>query len=279
MDLKTGIRAFFFWMINCGRSPGTCRRYRDTLENLPLQDRPLQEITAQDLLTHLKKFEHLSPGSRNNVKACLRSFFSWCVENDFLPKSPARLLVLEKVPQREMPHLSKGQIKKFLKATEGNSRDHFLFPLFLFTGCRLSEVQQLNVGNIRGKKQMRVLGKGRKSRMIPLSSQIQKLAKESLNGDPDDFPLFRSQRGGRLSKGQIQVAFKRYLRKVGIQGKFSVHSMRHTFGTLIYKKTRDLRLTQELLGHASPSTTCIYSHVADLDKKRAVEAILGIKRG
>jgi integrase/recombinase XerC len=131
----------------------------------------------------------------------------------------------------------------------------------------------LDVGDIRGKKILRVVGKAQKSRVIPLSSQIQKLSKGYFNGDRDDSPLFRTQRGGRLSNGQIQVAFKRYLRRAGIQGRFSVHAMRHSFASHVYAKTKDLLLVSQLLGHSSVQTSMRYSHLGDDRKREAVQGI------
>ena len=92
-----------------------------------------------------------------------------------------------------------------------------------------------------------------------------------VNGNPPDSPLFMSLRGERLSASATQGLFKGYLKKAGIDpGKFHIHSLRHTFATMIYKKTKDLRLTQDLLGHSSANTTARYAHVGDVQKKAAV---------
>ncbi len=273
MILKDAVRQFFFWMVQSGRSPGTSRSYRRVLEELPFQNKPLEEITPQDLLAHLQTFNHLSPGSRNNIKAVFRSFFSWATENDLIPKSPARTIAFERIPMKEAKYLSIQEVQKFRRTIKGKGRDELLFEIALQTGLRLSELSSLNVGMVRNRKSFVVVGKGRKSRTVFLNQSLQSLIRQNVNGGPSDEPLFISRRGTRLSGSQIQNLFKAYLQRAGIKKGYSVHAMRHTFGTMIYRKSRDLRLTQELLGHSNPSTTCRYAHVGEADKRRAIEKI------
>ena len=173
---------------------------------------------------------------------------------------------------KEAKYLSLAEVRKFREAIKDDPRNQLLFELYLGTGCRLSEIQALNIGDVRTKKSCRVVGKGKKSREVFLPEYLTKLVRNSVNGNRADSPLFLSERGERLSRGRIQAMFKEYCRRAGIKG-VSVHSLRHTFLTEVYRRSKDLRLVQELAGHSSPVTTMRYTHVAEIDKKRAVQKL------
>ncbi len=194
------------------------------------------------------------------------------MENDFLEKDPSRLIHLEKIPMKEAKYLSLAEVKKFRSAIQDDPRNQLLFEMFIQTGMRLSEVASLNIGDVRGKKSFQVVGKGRKVREIFLPLNLTKLVGNSVNGNPPGSPLFTSYRGERLTRGGIQGLFRKYAAKAGIK-RVSVHSLRHTFLTEIYRRTRDLRLTQELAGHSSPVTTMRYTHIGQSEKKAAIQRL------
>lgn len=273
MILKDAVRGFYFYLRGNNHAEGTAKTYRDILEALSGQDFPLEAISLQSLQDHLSQFKDLSPSSLNVKKACLRSFFSWACDSDLLAKNPARMIKAEKIPVKEAAYLSLNEIKRLRKVIE-NPRDKLLFELFLNTGCRLSEIASLNTGDIRGKKSFQIIGKGKKLREIFLSPILIGLIGKSVNGNPTDSAVFTSYRGERLSSSAIQSLFKGYLKKAGIDaGKYHVHSLRHTFLTEIYRRTKDLRLTQELAGHSSPVTTARYAHLNEQDKRKAIQSL------
>lgn len=273
MTLKNAVRQFYFWQSSNGHNPGTARMYRSILEDLPCQEMEIQQITPQSLQDHLSSLNGISPSTRNVKKSCLKSFFRWAMENDFIQKDSSRLIHLEKIPMKEAPYLNPGEIKRLREVIKANPRDQLLFEFYLNTGCRLSEVASLNC-NIKGKKVVTIVGKGNKSRQIFLTPLLTKLVRNSVNGSTSEMPLFQSQRGQRLSAPAIQSLFKTYLRKAGIDSsKYHVHSLRHTFLTEVYRKTKDLRLTQELAGHSSPAMTARYCHVNEQDKRKAIQSL------
>lgn len=274
MILKEAVREFYGYQVTSGRSLLTARSYRNTLENLPNQNDDLASITPTMLQNFLAPIS--SPSSQNGAKSALRSFFKWALESDLIEKDPSRLLKMEQLPQKEAPFMTVKEIAKLRQVIKANPRDQLLFEVFINTGMRLSEVQALNC-SIKGKAEISIVGKGNKSRKIYLPQSLITLIKKNVNGASPDTPLFLSQRGTRLSTGQIQGLFRSYLQRAGLPKKFHVHSLRHTFLTAIYNRTKDLRLTQELAGHSSPVTTARYAHVNSASKVEAINGLYGAK--
>lgn len=272
--MKNSIREFYFYLVGNNHAHSTARGYRTILEHFEITHPgiTLEKVTPQMLQDYLSKFQNLSPSSRNIKKAAFRSFFKWCLENELVRKDPSRLLKFERGLQKELSYFTPEQARRFLSVIE-NERDRVIFTLFLHTGLRLSELASISVGMVKGKDRFLINGKGGKSRKIFLSSFLTKLVEKTLNGRGDEKPLFESKRGTKLSTSQIQSLFKLYLRKARIKGKFCVHSLRHSFATALYSRTKDIRLVQELLGHASIQTTMIYSHVNPSDKVKAINGL------
>lgn len=269
MNLSAAVRSYFFFLR--GNGIKKARSYRNFLERLPNQDQPLENITPQILQDHLSRYAHLSAGSRNIVKSCMHGFFNWALENDFISKDPSRLLKREKHICQEQHFMSLPEISKFRKAIQSNVRDQLLFECYLQLGLRLSEVRNLNVWDVRNRLQARIIGKGSKVRIVPIPETLADLITKTVNGKPDSSPLFISQRGNRLSKKQIQSRFKAYLRKAKIDSrKYHIHSLRHSFASHLYGRTKDLLLVSQLLGHASISTTQRYAHLNEEIKRQAV---------
>jgi len=173
--------------------------------------------------------------------------------------------------------------EKFLKAVEESRsvRDKMIVSLFLATGIRLSELANLFVSKVQDKKILKVVGKGRKEREIPLKTKTQeelraflewkKGAGESLHPNA---PLFCSPlTKKRLSNRAIQFRIDYYVRKADLERDFSPHALRHTFGYGLGKKGIPLQVIQKLLGHSNINTTQIYCQ-PDLDQMRlAVESL------
>lgn len=279
MLMKEAVRSFYFHQIGNGISESTARGYRRTLEDLPFQESDLQEITPESLQHFIsgqrkKDGSPLSPSSMNNRKMALRSFFGWATEADILLKNPARLIRSERIPQKEARTLSTREVEKLRRVIQRNERDHLLYEMFLHLGGRLTEIASLNVGDVRKRDAVTLIGKGKKSRVVPLSPSLRRLIRGSVNGASPDTPLFQSCRKQRLSTSAIEKIFLQYCSLAGIKGA-SVHALRHTFLSAVYRKTKDLRLTMELAGHSNPSTTIRYTHLSREDKKRAVQGLYG----
>jgi integrase/recombinase XerD len=213
-------------------------------------------------LTLIKEFETIGG----------QTFFKWAVENDFLTKDPSRLVRFERVPTKEAKYFDAAQIEAFRKALQGMGRDEAIFTLFIETGLRLSELRSLNCGQVRGKASFLIVGKGNKSREVFLSASLQEMIANHIGKRKDREPIFLSSWGRRLCGGQITYLFKAYCEKASLPI-LSPHALRHSFGTALYESTKDIRLTQELLGHSTPSMTMRYSHINSASKREAINRL------
>ncbi len=174
----------------------------------------------------------------------------------------------------------KRQLLKALGVRTDARRAWALYDLMLATGLRLSETVNLNVGDAQGRTTLEIVGKGAKVREIPLHKAIQEhLAaflrwkawkRESLEPDA---PLFISRNHRRLSPRQVQRDLAKWLAVAGIEGHYSPHALRHTVGTELMRKTGNIRLVQEYLGHADISTTQVYTHVTKEELGQAAELL------
>jgi len=174
----------------------------------------------------------------------------------------------------------------YLSDKKSLEREYFLIDLVLQTGLRIAEVHALNVGDVMNKKKLEIVGKGDKSRSVPLNSEGRKHTEYYLNCKRKrgkslelDTPLFISRNGNRLSVRAIQRAFDRVLKESGINNHYTFHSLRHTFATETLKADRNIRTVQELLGHSRLDTTMVYTYVNDEDKQRAVDALSTAYKG
>ena len=151
-----------------------------------------------------------------------------------------------------------------------------MFSLLLGTGMRLGSVVGLRVRDLDLKgRYIRTIAKGGVERKVYFNSRLSRRLKAYMKAaglSPED-PLFPSRNGGHLSRRQVQLRFKHWLRVAGIDGKYSVHSLRHTFAMNLYRKTGDLRLVQTTLGHKRITTTEIYATADDRRLKRALEKL------
>jgi len=167
-----------------------------------------------------------------------------------------------------------------LKDRKSAERDYFLFNLMLNTGLRVSELASLTVGHIQDRKTLEIIGKGSKIREIPLNTAIRshiekylKIKKRRKENLLDEAPLFVSRKHNTLSVRAIQRSLDKWLKEADIQTAYSPHALRHTFGTELYSKCKNIRLVQDLMGHSDISTTMIYTHVTKAEMEEAVELI------
>jgi integrase/recombinase XerC len=153
-------------------------------------------------------------------------------------------------------------------------RDWAMLELFYSTGVRLAELAGLDLTDLDlVSEQVRVRGKGRKERIVPVGRQAEKAARRYLplregvlarrkDGGIGERAVFLSQRGTRLTPRAVQYVVRRFLATVDGDSSLRVHSLRHSFATHLLDAGADLRAVQELLGHASLSTTQVYTHTS-----------------
>ena len=225
--------------------------------------------------------------------AAMRSYFKFCVREGYLTQNPARLVSSPKLPLRIPRVVSAEELNKFLdkiasgalqpRAARGRKnntnrsdsqllvkRDRAILEFLYASGIRVSELSGLNIGAVdQTGRMVRVLGKGRKERVVPYGTKAQAaleaywpvrlevLAKHHQTSDPE--AVFVGARGGRLLPRSIRFIVKKYSVLNNIDWNLHPHSFRHAFATHLLADGADLRAIQELLGHASLSTTQRYT--------------------
>lgn len=292
-----------------GRSPLTIREYRYDLvlffrymlrkrglaaaglafDEIPVSsvdEAFLRSIKLTDFyayLTWLSQERHCSPATRARKIAALRAFFAYLKNKAYVCEvNIAAELESPKLLKKLPRHLSLDESRQLLQTTADQnngltSRDYCILTLFLNCGLRLSELCGINQSNIR-EDTLVVLGKGGKERTIYLNAAcmdaLRQYREERPKGNikaPE--ALFISRLGWRISTKTVQYLIKKYIAAAGLDPhRYSVHKLRHTAATLMYKYGKvDIRALQVILGHASISTTEIYTHVDNDSLHKAVE--------
>ena len=175
----------------------------------------------------------------------------------------------------------RAQLLKTLADRKSAERDYMIADLFLNTGLRLSELHALNISDVAGEKTLIVQnGKGGKTREVPLNTIVRSHINQYLiwkakhnEGILSEDPLFVSRNGFRLSKRPIQRLMKKWYRMAGLKPNFVVHSLRHSFATRLYQKSRNIRAVQELLGHNRLDTTMVYTGIGKEELAQTVEML------
>lgn len=207
--------------------------------------------------------------------AALRSFYNYLVRYGETSVNPLDEVALPRARHPLPVHLNLKQMEEllgmpFLAPLDKKSppwlpyRDAAILELFYSCGMRLSELVSLNANALPdGEDCLRVVGKGRKVRIIPVGDYAREALRKyrEMAGISGVMPLFISRLGKRLTGRSIQLMLDKYLRLSNIPFHISPHKLRHTFATHMLDAGADLRAVQELLGHASLSTTQIYTHV------------------
>jgi integrase/recombinase XerC len=234
----------------------------------------------RSFLAHLTR-RGLSRRSISRALSVVRSFFRFLHTRDIVDANPARGVSGPKLEKYLPSYLDRSQMTSLFGAAETRAqggafndvRNLAILELFYSTGMRLSELRGINRGDLDLlTQQVRVRGKGRKERIIPLGDHALRALRNyesrrdaliratSPGSDRDAF--FLSSRGQRMSTRGIQKAVTALLDLVGEEAGLSTHSLRHTFATHLLDSGADLRAVQELLGHASVSTTQVYTHTS-----------------
>lgn len=219
--------------------------------------------------------EELKPSTIRLRFAALRSFYLYLMRREGLSANPLAEVTLPKAAHGLPVHLSLNQMEHLLELpfrVEQDKRnpawlpfrDAAILELFYSCGIRLSELVSLNADALHdGDGCVRVLGKGRKVRLVPVGDYAREaiLRYREMAALEEDGPLFISRLGRRMTGRTVQKMLDKYLQCSEIPFHISPHKLRHTFATHLLDAGADLRAVQELLGHASLSTTQIYTHV------------------
>ncbi|MFZ5832994.1 MAG: site-specific tyrosine recombinase XerD [Planctomycetota bacterium] len=271
----------------CHLAENTVAAYRRDLKRflLWLAGRNPAQLTIRDLADYPAWLhgQKLAPASIGRHIVSLKVFFRYLQLEGVLKENLAELLGSQKLWQRVPKVLTHEQIERLFAAPVGGDpfwrRDRAILELLYATGCRASELSNLKLRDAHLREGFCLCrGKGDKERMVPLGARAVAAVEAYLehdrphlvarNGTAPEW-LILSYRGQRLRRERIWELLKRYAARVGIPPDVSPHTLRHSFATHVLAGGADLRQVQEMLGHASISTTQIYTHV-DPSRLKAV---------
>lgn len=218
---------------------------------------------------------NLSKTTISRKMSSLRSFYRFLVEEKILDNNPFLALQIPKKDKVLPKVLEENDVSAFLDGllkenTPVAKRDSFIFELLYGSGLRVSELTSLDTDHVqRNTAVLRVVGKGNKERMVPMSKASQAALEDYLISgrpqllkSPEEKALLLNQRGKRLTRRGITYLLEQYTKKGAIHCKVSIHTFRHSFATHLLDHGADLRMIQSLLGHESLSTTQIYTRIS-----------------
>ena len=264
-------------------SPHTLRSYRSDLAQFGRFVGPGKGLdtvdarTVRGYLAHLHA-RRLEPASVGRKLAALRSWFRFLVRRGALQRNAAREVRGPRLPKKLVSFLPIDEATALVegKALWGAARprDLAILELLYASGLRVSELAALTLDAVdRAGRTVRVLGKGRKERIVPFGASAAR-ALETYLADraATRGPLFTNHRGGRLTPRAIHAIVRRSAVAAGIARRVSPHTLRHTFATHLLDAGADLRAIQEFLGHSRLSTTQRYTHVGADQLMRVYDA-------
>ena len=269
----------------------TVRNYLSDIEPLRdyMQDRKIAAFADLDrravrgYLAWLHNLGYVRPSVARKLSA-LRALFRWLNREGIADRDPLPARGAFKLDSRLPRFLSQNEADKLMKAPDPTTakglRDRALLELVYSAGLRVSEVCDLNIGGVNLQtRELRVTGKGSKERVALIGSAARDALSAYIRDErsrlasPDaDEPLFVNRYGARLSRRSIQKAVREYAARAGLGTQVHTHTLRHSFATHLLEGGADLRVVQDLLGHASPATTQIYTHVTKTEARQAYMA-------
>ena len=259
-------------------SPHTLLAYRCDLEQLAAfitRERGEGAVAAD--VDHLLLRRYLAQLGKNARKssigrklAAIRTFFRFLVRRGVIAKNPAELIATPKKENRLPFHLDIDQVTTLVEAPQEEEkhalRDRAILEMLYSCGLRVSELTGLDIGDLDlAGGMVRVMGKGGKERIVPVGSRAIEAIRESLAGRGElagSGPLFLNTRGDRINRRSVTRIVDAHVLRIAAFKRISPHILRHTFATHMLEGGADLRAIQELLGHASLSTTQKYTHVS-----------------
>ena len=214
------------------------------------------------------------------IITCIKSFYSFLFENNIIKYNPAQLIENPKKRRKLPTIITESEVMKLLDSpdvkTNKGLRDKCILELLYSSGLRISELLSIKINQIsKEKKFLKIKGKGNKERLVPIGSSAMNLLivyldtyRSSIKNTNNIDILFINENGSIISRQACWEMIQRYASISLINKKISPHNLRHAFATHLLNNGADLRTVQMLLGHASLSTTQIYTHIA---KERLVK--------
>jgi integrase/recombinase XerC len=241
-------------------------------------------------LEHLSKNDYSAATMARKI-ATLRSFYKWAQKRGIASSNPMTAIRTPKQGKRLPKAITMEQIEKLMVAPSDREvlglRDRAMLETMYSTGMRVSELVDLNYEDLDdGSEAIRVRGKGRRERVVPIGSHALAAVRRYINAAKADVrfgpawagptggskPLFMNKHGTRMSSRSVRRKLDKYLKQAGMDPKISPHTLRHSFATHMLENGADLRSVQEILGHQSLSTTQVYTHLTAQRLKSAYDA-------
>lgn len=265
-----------FILIEKGLSKNTALSYKSDLniflkylqdKNISCQTLTHEEIT--NFLWHLKTDKKLKARSIYRMIESVRQYYKFLISENIITTDPTVYLTVPKIPVNLPDILNKQEVDKLLNSINDTDdlsiRNRAMLELLYATGLRVSELINIKFSDINiNEKFVRIMGKGKKERLVPFGETAKLYIKRYLKirKDKNTETVFLT----RLGKGISRVEFWRQLKniavKAGLIQKVKPHTLRHSFATHLLSAGADIRFVQEMLGHSSISTTQIYTHVS-----------------
>ena len=267
MNGAEAVRRHLDWCRERNLSPTTIRQRGHALGRLRRYvEVDLLAVTESDMSAW---WSQLSTTNRAESRACqlmhVRQFFRWCVLHDLLDVDPSRKIVRPRVSRRLPRPISEDGLTRAIDDAPEPVRSWLI--LAAYAGLRACEIASLRAEDITHEGLDASLfvtrGKGGKQRIVPVSARVLEVLPASLSG-----PMWVDSTGRPFPPHRVSQITNRWLHAHGHPE--TLHRFRHRFGTVVYRRSRDLRLTQELLGHSSPATTAGYAAWASSEARDVV---------
>ena len=268
-------------------STNTVAAYRDDLESFvsflcndyftlardQLELTRVDHLTVRAYLAHLAR-RKLARSSIARHLSAMRSFFKYLIREGVVEMNPARSVATPKREKQLPAVLQPAEVALILETPDTSkplgARDRAWLELLYASGLRISELVGIDIDDVELRARLvKVHGKGSKERIVPFGSKAEEalrgwlVARGELVHDADEQAVFVNYRGERITTRSVRRSFEKYVRDASIRAGVSPHTMRHSFATHLLNAGADLRGIQELLGHASLSTTQKYTHLND----------------
>lgn len=265
-------------------SKNTIHSYRDNLNRFEifLNGKKIQDLSREDIEKYLQFNDKMAEKSRAHYLTVVRNFFSFLVLENLIENNPCETIKPPKIGQHLPMYLTEKEVDQLLSFplnTPYDYRNKAMLELLYATGIRVSELVELKLSNLDLQEDLiRVLGKGSKERISPISLEAEKYLtlyiqnyRNQLLKNKDSEYLFINNFGNKISRQGFFKNLKQIAVSQGIEKEISPHTLRHSYATHLLSHGADLRIIQELLGHSDISTTQIYTHLLNEKIKEEFE--------
>lgn len=248
-------------------------------------NKQLSHIEQHDVVQFLNALNdlELSPRSLARVISGLKSFYNFLLIEEYIESSPLETIDSPKLPKKLPDVVGHDDIMKMIASIDyskiGAERDKLVLMMLYGSGLRVSELVSLKLDDLYFEEEfIKVLGKGNKERLVPLSNKTAKQIKQYLQYYYNEFQtqqtgnnLIINQRGNPISRIYIFKVIKKLAEKAQLSKSISPHTLRHSFATVMIEAGADLRAVQQMLGHENLTTTEIYTHLDKSYLKTVIE--------